>query len=139
MRNLKSSQQKLCAWIHIILFYPNNCFIHIYNFCRSWKSNLAYSKRNQKLHLTSRNKWDKVFKNEPYHFKSFKGCLRQILFGLLLNTLSQILKNLTVITQDISIQKDHVLTLLSLFQFLCKFFEKLRRHIFQTNISKTAA
>ena len=59
-----------------------------------------------------RVKWDKVFKNgpskifgrqplqkrrdmvflsRPYSFKFFKGCLPQILLGLFLNTLSQII------------------------------------------------
>ena len=35
------------------------------------------------------DKWDKVFKNGPSKF--LKGCLPQILLGLLLNTLSQML------------------------------------------------
>ena len=57
---------------------------------------------------TIRNRWDKVFKNgpskierqplknlkendllQPYHFKSFKDCLPQILLSSFLNTLSQ--------------------------------------------------
>ena len=37
--------------------------------------------------LLKNNIWGKVFKNRPYHFKFFKGCLPQILLGPFLNTL----------------------------------------------------
>ena len=41
---------------------------------------------------------------------------------------------LIIITQYISIQKDQVLALLNLLQFLCKFFEKISPQIFEIQI-----
>ena len=47
--------------------------------------------------ISTSNIWEKVFKNgtsevcgskQTHHFKFFKGCLPQILLGLILNTLS---------------------------------------------------
>ena len=49
-----------------------------------------------------------VYLSRPYHFKFFKGCLPQILFGLFLNTLTHFRNWFILYFSIVSLQKQRI-------------------------------
>ena len=127
-------QQKLKLFFIIYLFPLNACH-------GRWRSRSEIADR---MTMKDDYRWDKVLKNgpvkfytskicgrqslknlkwyghlsTPYRFKFFKGCLPQILLGLFLDTLSQVIFLLLISNRNIYLKRCHFWSL-SCVSFYC--------------------
>ena len=130
LANISKISERLLVWQItecFNLFHPNVPFL--YSSWKAWDSTrMEHALAWNGLMIYFINIWVKVFKNGPskifgrqplknlkwyglvclgrsYHFKFFKGCLRQTLRGLFLKTLTQLFSGVTESATNVATKK----------------------------------